>query len=84
VCAGVTLGILPLSLPSPTLDKQQVKWIYKLAGIISFSLILSAQMESRAVSNLSPESAGVDLIVCKDSKTSRLLNLPSCNLSCVS
>lgn len=81
--AGVTLGILPLSLPSPTLDKQPVKRIYKIAEIISFSLILSAQMESRAVSNLSPESAGVGLIVYKDSKSSRLINLLSCNLCCV-
>lgn len=81
---GVTLGALPLSLPSPTLDKQQVKWIYKLAEIISFSLILSAQMESRAVSNLSPESAGVGLVVYKDSKSNRLINLLSCNVCCVS
>lgn len=81
---GVTLGILPLSLPSPPLDKQQVKWIYKIVEIIAFSLVLSAQMESRAVSNLSPESAGVGLIVYKDRKGSRAINLPSCNLCCVS
>lgn len=80
---GVTLGALPLSLPSPTLDKQ-VKWTYKLAEIISFSLILSAQMESRTVSNLSPESAGVGLVVYKDSKSNRLINLLSCNVCCVS
>lgn len=84
MCAGMTLGILPLSLPSPTLDKQQVKGIYKLAEIISFSLILSAQMESRAVSNLSPESAGVGPIVYKDSKSGRLINFLSCNLCCAS
>lgn len=84
MCDGVTLGILPLSLPSPPLDKQQVKWIYKIVEIIAFSLVLSAQMESRAVSNLSPESAEVGLIVYKDRKGSRAINLPSCNLCCVS
>lgn len=81
--AGVTLEALPLSLPSPAPDKQQVKWIYRLAEIISFSLVLSAQMESRPVSNLSPESAGVGLIVYKDSKSSRLINLLSCSLCCM-
>lgn len=82
--AGVTLEALPLSLPSPAPDKQQVKWIYRLAEIISFSLVLSAQMESRPVSNLSPESAGVGLIVHKDSKSSRLINSLSCSLCCMS
>lgn len=82
VCAGVTLGILPLSLPSPSLDKQQVKRIYKIAEIIS--LILSAQMESKAVSNLSPESAGVGLTVFKYGKSSSLTNLASCTVCCVS
>lgn len=82
--AAVTLEALPLSLPSPTPDKQQVKWIYRLAEIISFSLVLSAQMESRPVSNLSPESAGVGLIVYKDSKSSRLINSLSCSLCCMS
>lgn len=84
MCDGETLGILPLSLPSAPLDKQQVKWIYKILEIISFSVVLSAQMESRAASNLSPESAGVGLIVHKDSKGGRPINLPSCNLCCVS
>lgn len=82
--AGVTLEALRLSLPSPAPDKQQVKWIYRLAEIISFSLVLSAQMESRPVSNLSPESAGVGLIVHKDSKSSRLINSLSCSLCCMS
>lgn len=71
MCVGVTLRTLPLPLPSPTPDKQQVKWIYKIEEIISYSLILSVQMESRAASNLSPESAGVGLVVYKDSKGSR-------------
>lgn len=76
------MGILPLSLPSPSLDKQQVKGIYKMAEIIF--LILSAQMESKAVSNLSPESAGVGLIVFKDGKSSSLTILASCTACCVS
>lgn len=84
MCAGVTLGTLPLSLPSPALDKQQVKWIYKLAEVIPFSLILSAEMESRSVSHLSPGSSGAGLIVYKDSKSSRLINLLSCNFCCAS
>lgn len=84
MCDGVTLGVLPLSLPSLPLDKQQVERIYKAVEIISFSLVLSAQMESRAGSNLSPESAGVGLIVYKDSKGSRPINFPSCDLCCVS